>query len=156
MSKPEENFKVIAKNRRAKFDYEISETLEAGLILRGSEVKSLRVGQASIAEAYAGEMKGEIYLINAQIPEYRPANRDNHEPKRHRQLLFSRKQRDRLIGLIKIERVTLVPMTMYFNHRGIVKISIGIGKGKKKSDKRQTEKDRDWKRDQGRLMREHN
>lgn len=142
----------VAENRRARFDYQIDETIEAGLILQGSEVKSLRTGRASIAEAYAGEDKGRLVLINANIPIY-PASRDNHEPKRFRELLVSRKQRDRLLGLIKRDGVTLVPMVLYFNERGRAKIQIGLAKGRKKQDKRQVQKDRDWSRQKARLLR---
>ena len=146
-------FKVIAKNKRAHFDYLIEETIEVGLILLGSEVKSLRQSNATIAEAYAGEMQGEIQLINATIPEYKFAHHQNHAPKRPRILLLHKKQKKRLIGLIKQERVTLVPQTLYFNHKGLVKLSIGVGKGKNKADKRLSEKEKDWKRQQSRLLR---
>ena len=142
----------IAENRRARFDYQIDETLEAGLILKGSEVKSLRVGRASIAESYAGEQHGRLMLINANIPVYSAA-RDNHEPKRMRELLVSRKQRDRLLGLIRRDGVTLVPLTLYFNDRGLAKINIGLAKGRKKQDKREAQKDRDWSRQKNRLLR---
>lgn len=142
----------VAENRRARFDYQIDETIEAGLILQGSEVKSLRVGRASIAESYATEHHGRLMLINADIPVY-PASRDNHEPKRFRELLVSRKQRDRLFGLIKRDGVTLVPMVLYFNENGRAKIQLGLAKGRKKQDKRQVEKDRDWSRQKARLLR---
>lgn len=142
----------VAENRRARFDYQIDETIEAGLILQGSEVKSLRAGRASIAESYATEHHGRLMLINADIPVY-PASRDNHEPKRFRELLVSRKQRDRLFGLIKRDGVTLVPMVLYFNENGRAKIQLGLAKGRKKQDKRQVEKDRDWSRQKARLLR---
>ncbi|MGB0207017.1 MAG: SsrA-binding protein SmpB [Candidatus Puniceispirillaceae bacterium] len=142
----------VAENRRARFDYQIDDTLEAGLILKGSEVKSLRTGRASIAEAYATEEKGRLVLVNANIPVY-PASRDNHEPKRIRELLVSRKQRDKLLGMIRREGMTLVPMALYFNDRGRAKIQLGMAKGRKKHDKREVQKDRDWSRQKNRLLR---
>jgi SsrA-binding protein len=141
----------IAENRKARHDYLIEDTLEAGLILRGSEVKSLRNGRASIAESYAGEDRGRLVLFNANIAVY-PAARDNHEPKRVRELLVSRKERNKLLGMIRREGITLVPLSLYFNDRGMVKIQIGIAKGKKKADKRQAERDRDWSRQKNRLL----
>ena len=142
----------IAENRRARHDYQIEEALEAGIILQGSEVKSLRTGRASIAESYAGDNNGRLALFNANIPVY-PASRDNHQPKRVRELLVSRKQRNRLLGLIRREGVTLVPLSLYFNDRGLVKLQIGLAKGRKKEDKRQAERDRDWSRQKQRLLR---
>ena len=142
----------VAENRRARFDYQIDDTLEAGLILKGSEVKSLRTGRASIAEAYATEDKGRLVLVNANIPVY-PASRENHEPKRIRELLVSRKQRDKLLGMIRREGMTLVPMALYFNDRGRAKIQLGMAKGRKKHDKREVQKDRDWSRQKNRLLR---
>jgi len=142
----------VAENRRARFDYQIDDTLEAGLILKGSEVKSLRTGRASIAEAYATEDKGRLVLVNANIPVY-PASRENHEPKRLRELLVSRKQRDKLLGMIRREGMTIVPMALYFNDRGRAKIQLGIAKGRKKHDKREVQKDRDWSRQKNRLLR---
>ena len=142
----------VAENRRARFDYQIDETVEAGLVLFGSEVKSLRTGRASIAEAYATEEKGRLVLVNANIPVY-PASRDNHEPKRIRELLVSRKQRDKLLGMIRREGMTLVPMALYFNDRGRAKIQLGMAKGRKKHDKREVQKDRDWSRQKNRLLR---
>ena len=142
----------IAENRRARHDYQIEETLEAGIILHGSEVKSLRTGRVSIAESYAGDNNGRLALFNANIPVY-PASRDNHQPKRVRELLVSRKQRNRLLGLIRREGVTLVPLSLYFNDRGLVKLQIGLAKGRKKEDKRQAERDRDWSRQKQRLLR---
>ena len=143
----------IAENRRARHDYQIEETLEAGIILHGSEVKSLRTGRASIAESYAGDNNGRLALFNANIPVY-SASRDNHQPKRVRELLVSRKQRNRLLGLIRREGVTLVPLSLYFNDRGLAKLQIGLAKGRKKEDKRQVERDRDWSRQKQRLLRE--
>ena len=142
----------IAENRRARHDYQIEEALEAGIILHGSEVKSLRTGRASIAESYAGDNPGRLALFNASIPVY-PASRDNHQPKRVRELLVSRKQRNRLLGLIRREGVTLVPLFLYFNDRGLAKLQIGLAKGRKKEDKRQAERDRDWSRQKQRLLR---
>ena len=142
----------IAENRRARHDYQIEETFEAGIILHGSEVKSLRTGRASIAESYAGDNNGRLALFNANIPVY-PSSRDNHQPKRVRELLVSRKQRNRLLGLIRREGVTLVPLSLYFNDRGLVKLQIGLAKGRKKEDKRQAEKDRAWSRQKQRLLR---
>jgi SsrA-binding protein len=146
--------RFVALNRRARFDYLVEETLEAGLQLTGTEVKSLRAGHASLAEAYAAEQGGEIFLINAHIPEYKSANRFNHEPRRPRKLLLHRRQVSRLIGQVKREGITLVPISIYFNARGIAKCELGVGKGKKKGDKRETEKARDWQRDKARLMRD--
>ncbi len=146
--------RLAAQNRRARFDYEILDTIEAGIVLSGTEVKALRAGQASINESYAGEKDGELYLINAYVPEYKAANRFNHEPRRIRKLLVHRRQRDRLLGSIKREGVTLVPLSIYFNERGIAKVELGLGKGRKKADKREHLKKEDWKRDKARLMRE--
>ena len=142
----------IAENRRARHDYQIEETFEAGIILHGSEVKSLRTGRASIAESYAGDNNGRLALFNANIPVY-PSSRDNHQPKRVRELLVSRKQRNRLLGLIRREGVTLVPLSLYFNDRGLAKLQVGLAKGRKKEDKRQAERDRDWSRQKQRLLR---
>ncbi|MCC7275469.1 MAG: SsrA-binding protein SmpB [Alphaproteobacteria bacterium] len=145
--------RAVAQNRRARFDYHIDDTIEAGMVLFGSEVKSLRKGSASIAEAYAGERDGELYLFNAHIPEYAGANRFNHEPRRPRKLLVRRREMDKLLGQVKREGVTLVPMSIYFNARGIAKVQIGLARGKKKADKRDAIKDREWNRDKARLLR---
>ena len=144
----------VAQNRKARHNYLIEETLEAGLVLTGSEVKSLREGRASIGEAYAGEQEGELYLFNAHIPEYRAANRLNHEPKRPRKILVHRRERNRLFGQIQREGYTLVPLSLYFNPRGIAKVQLGLAKGKRQIDKRETTKRRDWERQKARLMRE--
>ena len=142
----------IAENRRARFDYEIVETFEAGIVLYGSEVKSLRTGRGtSIVESYAGEEKGELALINANIPVYNQA-RDNHEPKRIRRLLVSRKEKNKLLGQMRRDGMTLVPLSLYFNERGLVKLSLGIAKGRKKHDKRDVVKQRDWNRQKQRLL----
>ncbi|MGB2492607.1 MAG: SsrA-binding protein SmpB [Candidatus Puniceispirillum sp.] len=145
----------IAENRKARHEYEIEDRIEAGLILLGSEVKSLRTGRASIAESYAGEDSGRLMLFNANIPIYEPA-RVNHEPRRPRELLVKLRERNRLLGLIRREGMTLVPLALYFNDRGIAKIQIGLAKGRKKQDKRQAAKERDWSRDKARLLRAKN
>jgi len=145
--------RYVAQNRRARHDYLIEDTLEAGVVLQGTEVKVLRQGQASIAEAYAIERDGALYLVNAHIPEYKSA-RQNHEPGRPRKLLLHRKEQDKLRGLIKREGMTIVPLGIYFNARGLAKCELGLAKGKKKADKREAEKTRDWERDKARLMRE--
>jgi SsrA-binding protein len=146
--------RVVAHNRRARFDYELLDTFEAGLALTGSEVKSLRAGRASLAEAHAGESGGELWLFNAHIPEYAPANRFNHEPKRPRKLLMHRREINRLIGAVHKEGMTVVPLRLYFNPRGIAKLSLALARGKKRYDKRETEKKRDWQREKARLLRD--
>lgn len=146
--------RVAAQNRRARYDYIIEDTIEAGMMLTGSEVKSLRAGKASIKEAYARERDGEVWLINAHFSEYAPAARDGHEPKRPRKLLMRRREIARLIGQMQREGVTLVPLKIYFNGRGFAKCELGIARGKKKADKRETEKKRDWQREKARLIRE--
>ncbi len=145
--------RYVAQNRRARYDYLIEDTLEAGIMLAGSEVKTLRLGTASIAESYAAEQAGDLYLFNAYIPVYKPANRFNHEERRARKLLVHRKERDKLLGSIKREGITIVPLAIYFNARGIAKVELGLAKGKKKADKRAAEKAKDWQREKGRLMR---
>lgn len=142
------------RNRRARFDYFIDETLEAGLVLVGSEVKSLRAGKASLSRAFAGPKNGELYLQNCNIDEYTEANRFTHEPRRPRKLLVHKRERDRLIGAVQREGYSLIPMKLYFNDRGIAKLQLGLGKGKKKYDKRQVQKERDWNRQKSRLLRE--
>ena len=146
--------KLIAENRRARYDYFLDQTFEAGLALMGSEVKALRLGRANIAESYAATEGREIVLINAYIPEYGPANRFNHEPRRHRKLLLHRREIDRLLAAINREGRTLIPTKLYFNDKGRVKLELALAKGKKLHDKREAEADRDWKRQQGRLMRD--
>jgi len=145
--------RYAAQNRRARHDFLIEDTLEAGLVLHGSEVKVLRTGQASIAEAYADAQAGELFLVNANIPEYKAANRFGHEPRRPRKLLLHRKEMDKLLGAIRREGVTVVPLSIYFNERGRAKVELGLAHGKKKADRRQAEKDRDWQRDKARIMR---
>jgi SsrA-binding protein len=146
--------KVVAENRRARFDYAIEDTLEAGLMLTGSEVKSLRAGRANIAESYAAPEHGELWLINGYIPEYGPANRFNHEPRRKRKILVKRRELAKLMAAVQREGRTIVPLKIYWNDRGIAKLSLAIAKGKKAADKRDTSKERDWKREQGRLLRD--
>jgi SsrA-binding protein len=144
----------VAQNRKARHNYLIEESLEAGLVLVGTEVKSLRQGRASIVEAYAADQQGELYLFNSHIPIYDPAGRFNHQPKRLRKLLLHSRELARLIGLIRREGYTLVPLSLYFNERGIAKVELGLARGKRKVDKRETEKRRDWQRQKARLMRE--
>ncbi len=144
---------VVAENRRARFNYAIEDTLEAGLVLEGTEVKALREGKANIAESYASNENGAIWLINAHIPEYGHGNRNNHKPRRPRKLLLHAREIERLSAAIDRQGLTLVPMKIYFNERGRAKIEIGVARGKKLHDKRDTEKDRDWKRQQQRLLR---
>ena len=144
----------VAENRRARHDYQIQETVEAGLILTGSEVKSLRSGRASIAESSASEENGNLVLINANIPIY-PAARENHEPKRMRTLLMKAKERDKYLDMIRRDGYTLVPLSLYFNQKGVAKLSIGLAKGRKKHDKREASKQRDWDRQKHRLLKEH-
>jgi SsrA-binding protein len=145
--------KVVADNRKARFSYAIDDTIEAGIMLMGSEVKALRSGKATIAESYAHAKDGEIWLVNAYIPEYTMANRFNHEPKRMRKLLVRKTEARKLSAAVQREGMTLVPLKVYFNPKGIAKIELGIAKGKKLHDKRETEKKRDWQRDKARLMR---
>lgn len=145
---------VVAQNRRARFDYFIEDTYEAGIMLMGSEVKSLRRGSTSISEAFAQEKDGALYLVNAYIPEYAPAaaHTGHADPRRQRKLLLHKKEISRLMMAIAREGYTLVPLSIYFNERGMAKVELGLGKGKNKGDKRQTSKDRDWQRDKSRLM----
>ena len=146
-------FKIIAENRKARFNYEIGEVVEAGIALTGTEVKSLRQGKATIAESYADAKNGEIWLVNANIPEYLQASRFNHAPKRPRKLLLHRRQIDKLAAAVEREGMTIVPLKMFFNEKGRAKIEIALGRGKKLHDKRETEKKRSWDREKSRLMR---
>jgi len=146
-------FKIIAENRKARFNYEIGEVVEAGIALTGSEVKSLRQGRATIAESYADTRGGEVWLVNANIPEYLQAGRFNHAPKRPRKLLLHRRQIDKLAGGVERDGMTIVPLKLYFNDRGRAKIELALARGKKLHDKRETEKKRTWEREKGRLMR---
>jgi SsrA-binding protein len=145
--------KIVAENRKARYAYAIEDSLEAGIMLMGSEVKSLRNGRATIAESYAQAKDGEIFLINANIPEYAAANRFGHEPKRVRKLLVRKTEVKKLSIAMQREGMTLIPLRLYFTPRGIAKLELGIAKGKKLHDKRETEKTRDWARDKARLMR---
>src|ERR1700752_3429285 len=146
MAKKETNVRVVADNRKARHNYFIENSLEAGVVLTGSEVKSFRTGKATIAESYAQAKDGEIYLVNAYIPEYAMANRFNHEPRRPRKLLVHKKEARRLAAAVQREGMTLVPLRMYFTLKGIAKIELGIARGKKLHDKRESEKARDWAR----------
>ncbi len=145
---------LVAENRRSRFDYTVEDTLEAGLVLQGSEVKSLRNGKANIAEAYATMEEGELWLINADIPTYEGANRFNHEPRRKRKLLVSRRERTRLSQAVERAGRTIVPLKLYFNERGLAKLLIGIAMGKKKHDKRESQAKRDWQRQKARLFKD--
>ena len=146
--------KLIAENRRARFDYFLDETVEAGLVLTGTEVKSLRNGRANIAESYAAVEGREIVLVNADIPPYAGGNRFNHEPRRPRKLLLHKKEVNKLIGAVQREGRTLIPTRLYWNDRGLAKLQIALAKGKKAHDKREAVAERDWQRDKARLMRE--
>ena len=146
--------KIVAENRKARYNYAIESTIEAGLVLMGSEVKSLRTGKATIAESYAFAKDGELYLVNANIPEYAQANRFGHDdPKRQRKILVRKHEANKLAIATQREGMTLIPLRLYFTPKGIAKIELGIAKGKKVHDKRETEKKRDWQRDKARLLR---
>jgi len=146
--------KIAAANRRARFNYEIGQTYEAGISLTGTEVKSLREGRSNIADAYAGERGGELWLYNAYSPEYLQANRFQHEPRRPRKLLLHKREISRLIVAVDREGMTVVPLKIYFNDQGRAKVELALARGKKLHDKRETEKKRSWDRERGRLMRE--
>ncbi len=152
--KPEPSRRIVADNRAARYHYTIEDTLEAGIALTGTEVKSLRGGKATIGEAYAGPSGGDLMLFNAYIPEYLEANRFNHEPKRPRRLLLHRRQINKLIGATQRQGYTVVPLKIYFNDKGRAKIELGLGKGKQAHDKREAAKERDWQRDRARLLRD--
>ncbi len=155
MAKPERKLKLVADNRKARFNYEIGEVFEAGVALTGSEVKSLRQGKATIAESYADARAGEIWLVNANIPEYRQAGPfNNHAPKRTRKLLLHEREINKLAGAVEREGMTIVPLKLYFNERGRAKLEVALAKGKKLHDKRETLKRRSWERERGRLMRQ--
>ena len=145
--------KLVAENRKARFNYFIEETLEAGLALTGTEVKSRRQGRADIGEAYAASRDNEMFLVNAHIAEYSGGNRQNHAPKRERKLLLHKREIDRLSGAVNRSGYTIVPLKLYFNERGYAKLLLGIARGKRQHDKRRTIKEREWKREQGRLVR---
>ena len=154
-AKPERIFKIAADNRRARYNYEIGDTFEAGIMLAGTEVKALRAGKATIAESYASvERSGEVFLINATIPEYLQGNRFNHEPKRPRKLLLHMREIAKIAQAVEREGMTIVPLKIYFNEQGRAKIEIALARGKKLHDKRETEKQRDWNREKGRLLKQ--
>ena len=153
VEKAKRPIKVVAENRKARFNYAIEDTIEAGISLTGTEVKSIRGGKSTIAESYADPRAGEIWLVNANIPEYLQANRFNHEPRRPRKLLLHKRQINKLIGAVEREGMTLIPLKLYFNEQGRAKLELALAKGKKLHDKRETEKKRDWGREKGRLMR---
>lgn len=148
-----EKTKIVAENRRARFDYAIETVFEAGLALTGTEVKSLRAGQGSIAESYAEVKDSQVWLINSNLPEFSHGNRFNHEPKRPRKLLLHEREINKMHGAVARDGMTLVPLSIYFNSSGRAKIELALARGKKAHDKRETIKERDWKREQGRLMR---
>ena len=152
MARDPETQRFAAQNRKARHDYLIEDTLEAGMMLTGSEVKSLRLGRASINEAFAAEKNGEFFLFNSYFPEYKSANQFNHLPRRPRKLLLRKREINKLIGATQRAGITVVPLSIYFNPRGIAKVQLGLAKGKRKVDKRAAEKERDWKREQSRLM----
>jgi SsrA-binding protein len=152
-AKDEKPQKIVADNRRARFNYEIGETFEAGIALTGTEVKSLRVGKATIAESYADTKGEELWLVNSNIPEYLQGGRYNHAPKRPRKLLLHKRQIHKLAGAVEREGMTIVPLKLYFNEKGRAKVELALAKGKKLHDKRETEKKRDWNREKGRLLR---
>ena len=151
--KKERPHKIVADNRKARFNYEIGEVVEAGIALTGTEVKSLRNGRAAIAESYADAKNGEIWLINANIPEYLQASRFNHAPKRPRKLLLHKRQIRKLAAAVEREGMTIVPLRLFFNEKGRAKIELALARGKKLHDKRETEKKRSWERERGRLLR---
>lgn len=148
--------KTVALNKRAKFDYHIEEIFEAGIMLTGTEVKSLRLGQCSLNESYVGPKHNEIWLFNAHIPEYKQAGKFQHEPHRPRKLLLHKKEVNKLLGSVNKEGYSIVPIKLYFNNKGLAKLEIGLGKGKKQHDKRETIKSRDWGRQKQRIIREKN
>lgn len=149
-----EKVKIVAENRRARYEYFLDDFFEAGIALTGTEVKSLRFGEGSIAESYAEVKDDEVWLVNANVPEFSHGNRFNHEPKRPRKLLLHTREIDKLRNAVSRQGMTLIPLAIYFNPRGRAKVELALARGKKMHDKRETEKARDWKREQGRLMRE--
>ena len=154
VKKADPNNRTVAENRKARFSYEVLDTIETGLVLTGTEVKSLRQGQANIQESYASAEGGEIWLINSYLPEYLQANRFNHEPRRRRKLLLNKREMAKLSQSVDREGMTLVPLKIYFNDRGRAKLLLAIARGKKLHDKRETEKQRDWSREKGRLLKQ--
>jgi SsrA-binding protein len=153
MAKEPGERRAVAQNRKAFFNYHIDERIEAGIVLSGTEVKSLRAGHATIGEAHASEMGGELWLFNAYIPEYDKGHQFNHETRRPRKLLVRRREMARLFGAVQRKGMTLVPLALYFNPRGMAKIELALARGKKLHDKRETEKERDWQREKARLLR---
>ena len=149
-----EKTKIVAENRRARFDYSIDTVFEAGIVLTGTEVKSLRDGTGSIAESYAEVKSGEVWLVNSNVPEFSHGNRFNHEPKRARKLLLSAREIGKMHNAVSRDGMTLVPLTVYFNSTGRAKVELALAKGRKAHDKREASKERDWKREQGRIMRD--
>ncbi len=147
--------KIVAENRRARYEYFIDQVFETGIALTGTEVKSLRFGEGSIAESYAEVKNGEVWLVNSNVPEFSHGNRYNHVPKRPRKLLLHEREIAKLHGAVERKGMTLVPLSIYFTSRGRAKVELALAKGKNNADKRQTVKDRDWKRDQARIMRDH-
>jgi len=154
MAKPKENFKLITQNKKAFYDYEIIQKMEAGLVLLGSEVKSLRMAKASIAQAYATNEGKEIFLYSSNITEYKQAKNFGHSPQRVRKLLLHQREIKKVISMIAKKGFTLVPLTLYFNHKNVVKVSLGIARGKKRVDKRESERQRDWEREKQRLAKD--
>ncbi len=152
--KAETGFKIVADNRKGRYNFEIIETLEAGLVLTGTEVKSLRTGKATIGESYAGPSGTDFYLFNADIPEYLQANRFNHERRRPRRLLLHKREIAKLTGAVQRDGLTVIPTKLYFNDKGRAKLELALARGKKLHDKRETEKQRDWARDKARLLRD--
>ena len=146
--------KVVAENRRARFDYAVEDKFEAGIALQGTEVKALRAGEASIAESYAEVRGGEVWLVNANVPEFSHGNRFNHEPRRPRKLLLHAREVDRLTGAVERKGMTLVPLSIYFNGKGRAKVELALAKGRQAQDKREYLKDREWQRDKARILRE--
>jgi SsrA-binding protein len=159
MSRPKpatfDKAKIAAENRKARFDFAIEDKFEAGIQLQGTEIKSLRFGEGSIAESYADVEDGEAWLINANIPEFSHGNRHNHDPRRKRKLLLHAREINKLHGAVHRQGMTIVPLSIYFNSRGKAKVEIALAKGKKQHDKRATQKQRDWKREQQRLLKKH-
>lgn len=154
-SKAGTKVKILAENRKARHEYFLQDTMEAGIALTGTEVKSLRFGSANIAESYAEPKNGEIHLVNSHIPEFKQGNRHNHEPRRVRKLLLHKREIAKLSGAVQRQGMTIVPLCLYFNDRGKVKLEIALAKGKKAHDKRETIKQRDWQRQKSRLMKDH-
>ena len=154
MASDEPKRKVIAENRRARYDYFLEDSVEAGIALLGTEIKALRDGRANIAESYAAVEGREIVLINADIPPFKQANRFNHEPRRPRKLLLHRRQIDKMIGAVQRDGPTLIPVRLYLNERGMAKLELALAKGKKVHDKREATAERDWQRDKARLLRD--